>query len=145
MATSRPCAKIGSRATVLIADTSAWIDYLKAKGSPQAGRLRQAIAQREVVVVDPILLEVMAGARQDAVARTRRLLEAQHLEALSPKLDWLDAATIYRQLKWRGITIRSQIDALIAAAAIRLDLPVLHRDRDFAHIAQHTALQIVEM
>lgn len=95
-------------------------------------------------MVDPILLEVMAGARQDAVARTQRLLEAQHLEALSPKLDWLNAATIYRQLKWRGITIRSQIDALIAAAAIRLDLPVLHRHRDFAHIAQHTALQIVE-
>lgn len=47
-------------------------------------------------MVDPILLEVMAGARQDAVARTQRLLEAQHLEALSPKLDWLDAATIYR-------------------------------------------------
>ena len=94
-------------------------------------------------MVDPILLEVMAGARRDAVARTQRLLEAQHLEAVSPKLDWLDAATICRELRWRGVTIRSAVDALIAAAAIRLDLPVLHHDRDFDHIAQHTPLRTV--
>jgi hypothetical protein len=106
--------------------------------------LRTAISDREVVVVDPVLLEVMAGARRDAVTRTQRLLEAQRLEAVSPKLDWLDAATIFRELRWRGVTIRSQIDALIAAVAIRLDLPVLHHDRDFGSIAQHTALEVVE-
>ncbi|MDE0169749.1 MAG: PIN domain-containing protein [bacterium] len=108
-----------------------------------AGRLRQAISAREVIVIDPILMEVMAGARQDAVTSTQRLLEAQHLEAMSPKLDWLDAATIYRELRWRGLIIRSQIDALIAAAAIRLDVPVLHHDRDFGYIAMHTALRVV--
>ena len=94
-------------------------------------------------MLDPILLEVTAGARREVVARTQRLLEAQQLEVLSPRLDWLDAATIYRELRWRGVTLRSQIDALISAAAIRLDLPVLHHDRDFGHIARHTALQLV--
>ncbi len=107
--------------------------------------MRQAISGQEVVTLDPILLEVMAGARRDAVARTQRLLEAQQHEALSPKLDWLDAATIYRELRWRGITIRSQTDALIAAVAIRLNVPVLHHDRDYGHIAEHTPLQLVEV
>ena len=128
---------------MLIADTSAWIEFLRGTGSNPATRLRQAISEQEVIVVDPILLEVMAGARHDAVARTQRLLEAQHLEALSPKLDWLDAATIYRALRWRGVTIRSQMDALIAAVAIRLDVPVLHNDRDFGDIARHTPLRMV--
>jgi predicted nucleic acid-binding protein len=128
---------------MLLADTSAWIDYLKGTGSPVAQRLRRAIASNEVVVVDPILLEVMAGARHDTVARTQRLLEAQHLEAVAPRLDWLDAAAIYRQLRWQGVTVRSQIDALIAAVAIRLDLPVLHHDRDYGQIAHCTALQLV--
>ena len=127
---------------MLVADTSAWVDFLKGTGSPPAVRLRRAISEREVVVIDPILLEVMAGVRRDAVARTQRLLEAQQLEPLFPKLDWVDAATIYRELRWRGVTVRSQIDALIAAVAIRLDVPVLHHDRDFTQIAQHTPLRI---
>ena len=128
---------------MLIADTSAWIEFLRGTGAFPAGRLRQAISVREVIVIDPILMEVMAGARRDAVARTQRLLEAQHLEAVSPKLDWLDAASIYRELRWRGVTVRSQIDALIAAVAIRLDVPVLHHDRDFGYIAGHTSLRMV--
>lgn len=128
---------------MLIADTSVWIDFLKGTGSPHAVRLRLAISESEVVVIDPILLEVMAGVSRDATARTQRLMEAQQLESLFPKLDWLDAAKIYRELRWRGVTVRSQIDALIAAVAIRLDLPVLHRDRDFAQIAMHTPLRIV--
>ncbi len=107
--------------------------------------MRRAISNQEVITLDPVLLEVMAGARRDAVSRTQRLLEAQQHEALSPKLDWLDAATIYRELRWRGITIRSHTDALIAAVAIRLNVPVLHHDRDYGHIAQHTALQLVEV
>ena len=128
---------------MLIADTSAWIEFLRGTGSFPAGRLRQAISEQDVIVIDPILMEVMAGARRDAVARTQRLLEAQHLEALSPKLDWLDAAAIYRELRWRGVVVRSQIDSLIAAAAIRLDVPILHHDRDFGHIARYTTLRTV--
>ena len=128
---------------VLLADTSAWIEFLRATESPQARRLRTAIAGREVVVIDPILLEVMAGAQRDSVASLQRLLVAQHVEGLTPRLDWLDAARIYRELRRRGETLRSQMDALIAAAAIRLDVPVLHRDREFDTIARHTPLRIV--
>ena len=105
--------------------------------------MREAVAGREVVVIDLILLELMAGARRESVASVQRLLVAQHVEGLTPRLDWLDAARIYRELRWRGQTLRSQLDALIAAVAIRLDLPVLHRDRDFDVIARHTPLRIV--
>ena len=41
---------------VLIADTSAWIEFLRGTGSARALRLRQAISEREVIVIDPILL-----------------------------------------------------------------------------------------
>ena len=129
---------------MLLADTSAWVEFLKGTGSAEAKRMRAAIAERDVVVIDPILLEVMAGARRDDVARTQRLLEAQHLEPLAPRLDWLDGATIYRSLRQSGVTVRSPVDALIAAVAIRLDLPVLHRDRDFGAIAGRTPLRVVE-
>lgn len=48
-------------------------------------------------------------------------------------------------LRWAGVTIRSHIDALVAAVAIRLDVPVLHHDRDYDQITQHTGLRTVEM
>lgn len=128
---------------MLIADTSAWVEFLRATGTAEAARLRVAIAEREVVVIEPVLGEVMAGVRRKSVLSTMRLLEAQRLEALAPKRDWLDAAEIYRELRWRGVTIRSFIDVLVAAAAIRLELPVLHRDRDFGLIAQYTDLEVV--
>jgi predicted nucleic acid-binding protein len=130
---------------VLLADTSAWIEFLRSTGSPQSQRMREAISRREVVVIDPVALELMGGARRAAVNQTQRLLDAQHHEALAPRLDWLDGAAIYRELRWRGITVRSQIDALIAAVAIRLQLPVLHRDRNYSEIADHTMLQLVEL
>jgi predicted nucleic acid-binding protein len=40
-----------------------------------------------------------------------------------------------------GVTIRSSVDCLIAACAIRNGLPILHSDRDFDAIARFTPLQ----
>ncbi len=129
---------------MLLADTSAWIEYLRGTGSPSAVRLREGLAQREIVVVDPVVLEVMSGARRDAIGSTRRLLEAQRFEPLASRLDWLDAAEIYRELRTLGVTVRSLVDVLISAVAIRLELPVLHHDRDFENIAEHTRLEVVD-
>ncbi|MDY7105131.1 MAG: PIN domain nuclease [Actinomycetota bacterium] len=128
---------------MILADTSAWIEYLNATGSPQSLRLRRAIADREVVMIDPILLEVLAGARRGVVDSTQRLLQAQPRESVLSTVDWLDAARICRELRWRGVTLRSQVDALIGAVALRLDLPVLHRDRDYDRIAEHTPLRVL--
>jgi predicted nucleic acid-binding protein len=34
-------------------------------------------------------------------------------------------------------------DCLIAAVAMRADLPVLHADKDFDALAEHTALRVI--
>jgi len=54
---------------------------------------------------------------------------------------YLAAADIYRQGRRRGATIRSSIDCLIAAIAIRNSVPVWRRHRDFTTIAAYTALE----
>ena len=129
---------------MLIADTSAWIEFLAGTGSSVATRMRSAITGQDVVTVDPVLLEVMAGTRPENESRTLRLLDAQRFEPIVVRLDWLDAAEIYRGVRRRGETLRSHVDALIAAAAIRLELPVLHRDRDYDVIARHTSLRVMD-
>lgn len=51
------------------------------------------------------------------------------------------AAQLYRTCRAAGYTIRSAHDCLIAACAIRNDVPLLHADIDFDHIARVSALR----
>lgn len=105
-------------------------------------RVREALRREEVVVTDPVLCEVMAGARPGTEDRLLRLLSAQDYRPVAPRADWLDAATIYRECRRQGATVRTLTDCLIAGVAIRTGLPVLHADRDFDAIARCTTLQV---
>jgi predicted nucleic acid-binding protein len=51
------------------------------------------------------------------------------------------AIELYRAARRAGITIRSGIDCLVAACAIRHSLAVLHRDRDFDLLAKVSSLE----
>jgi predicted nucleic acid-binding protein len=54
----------------------------------------------------------------------------------------VSAASLYRCLKRKGITIRKPNDCLIAAVCINQNIEVLHKDKDFDNIAKHTSLKI---
>lgn len=127
---------------MLLADTSAWIEFFRDTGTATCVRLAQGLSDHDVVVTDPVVLEIMSGVRPHEVDSVDWLLSSQHYEPTLARLDWLDAAEIYRGCRRDGMTIRSQIDCLIAATAIRLELPVLHHDRDFGEIAARTRLLI---
>jgi hypothetical protein len=59
--------------------------------------------------------------------------------------DFEDAALIRRLCRRGGETVRSMIDCLIAAVALREGRPLLARDRDFAVIAQWVDLELVDV
>jgi hypothetical protein len=52
-----------------------------------------------------------------------------------------EAAQLYRLARRAGVTVRSGVDCLIAACALRHDLSVFHDDRDFSLLAQVSSLQ----
>ena len=56
--------------------------------------------------------------------------------------DWATAALLYRMCRVNGATIRSMVDCLIAAVAVRHDVPILAKDRDFEALAAHTPLRL---
>ena len=56
--------------------------------------------------------------------------------------DYDDAAALYRRCRQQGETVRRLIDCLIASAAIRTDVPILHHDADFDVLARHTELRV---
>lgn len=107
-----------------------------------SGRVRQLIRAGELVTSDPVRLEILGGARsEDELVRLEQLLARAIVLPTGP-IDYDRAATLYRTCRRGGETVRSFIDCLIAAVAIRHDVPVLHADRDFDALARHTALRI---
>lgn len=127
-----------------VVDTSAWVEYLRATGSTADTAVAAAISSGdELVVLDVVRLELLAGAGSDDRADELRRFLARFtaLPAASPA-DHEVAAELYRAARRAGHTVRSLLDCLIAAAALRVDAPVLARDRDFTVLAGVSAVKL---
>jgi hypothetical protein len=123
---------------VVLVDTSAWIIDLR-----HAGFLKEHVMPEEVATCLPVIQEVLQGIRLGTLYNKAReaFLAMRLLESPMPFDIFEEAAQIYRTGRSIGFTIRSPLDCLIAACAIRNDVPVLHSDRDFNTIARFTRLQ----
>ena len=127
----------------VLADTSAWIEYLRRTGSPANIAVRRLLASQELLVTDVVTLELMAGARDDAdELRLEALLATAEATPVIPE-DWRAAARLQRRCRARGETVRRSADCLIGAVALRVGVPVLHADADFEVLARHTTLRTV--
>jgi hypothetical protein len=126
---------------MLIADTSAWIEYLRATGSPAHLALREAADRDEVVVPELVRAELLAGARSNAEVRAlETMLEHFDTQLLAPRDDFDHAVKLYLRCRATGYTPRGLMDCTITVMAMRAGLPVLHHDRDFAAIARVAGL-----
>jgi len=122
-------------------DTSAWIEYLRQTGSRTNFEVRRML-NNDAHICDVIRMEILAGARdQQHVAQLEKLL-ARATTIKTEPVDYDNAAAIYRACRKLGVTIRAQIDCLIAAIAIRTNTKIIHHDSDFDAIAQVTKLKI---
>jgi predicted nucleic acid-binding protein len=126
----------------MIVDTSAWVEFLRATGSPAHTAVRDGIRDGSpFATCEPVMMEVLAGGRSEShVVELRRLLAGNVFLRTAPT-DWEDAARIYRTGRRQGVTVRKLIDCLIAAIALRTDQAVLHNDADFDAIAQIVPLR----
>jgi predicted nucleic acid-binding protein len=124
---------------VILADTSAWVEYDRGTGSPVALRLRELIEAPagDLAVTEPVVMEVVAGARGDRrEADLRRLLAAFTLIPFDPVSDFDGAARIYRRCRAAGVTPRGMIDCMIAAVAWRSGAALLAHDVDLERVAR---------
>ena len=129
---------------MILADTSAWVEFLRGTGSQVNVRLRTGLERDDLATTDVVLMEVLAGARDDRHReRLRAMLRRADFVPTEGPQDYEDAAELYRICRHRGGTVRALTDCLIAVVALRAGLPVLHSDSDFTTIARHTKLAIV--
>jgi predicted nucleic acid-binding protein len=122
---------------VILADTSAWVEYDRSTGSPTDRRLMELIAsEAPLAVTEPVIMEVLAGARSsEREDDLRRLLQRFPLVAFDAASDFDGAATIYRRCRAVGVTPRGLIDCMIAAVAWRTGSTVLAHDADLDRMA----------
>ncbi len=123
---------------MILADTSAWVEYDRATGSAVDRRLTELLGEEgQLAVTEPVLMEVMAGARDARrEAALRRLLLRFDLLPFEATADFESAARIYRRCRSTGVTPRGMVDCLIASVALRHGATLLAHDADLARIAE---------
>lgn len=131
----------------MVVDTSVWIEFLRATGSAAHTTLVDRIEDGSRLVVPEVVLgELLVGTTDEATAARFRSMAARfELVPIEALVDIEDAARIHRACRRRGEAVRNLIDCIVAATARRLDLPVLHRDRDFEVMARHVDLRTISL
>lgn len=125
---------------MVLVDTSVWIEVFRAR--PRL-RIESVVDFDEVVTCLPVIQEVLQGFRDEQAFRLAR----DSMRALPTVESPLsisvveEAVGLYRSARRRGLAVRSSVDCLIAACALRHGLTVLHRDRDYPALAKVSALQ----
>lgn len=124
-----------------LVDTSVWIETFR-RSRPLD--LESVVSFDDVVTCLPVVQEVLQGFRDEALYRQAReaMLALPIVESPLDDTVVLEAVALFRTARRQGLTIRSGADCLIAACALRHDLEVLHRDRDFTAIARVSALRV---
>jgi len=129
---------------VFLVDTSVWIEVFRRR-IPLS--LEDFIDFDEIVTCWPVIQEVLQGFRDErayALAREAMISLPIVESPLGPRV-FEDAVRLYRDARRKGFTIRSGVDCLIAACALRNDLGVLHLDRDFEKLARVSALRVTDI
>jgi predicted nucleic acid-binding protein len=124
---------------VVLVDTSIWIEVFR---KPSRLQLESVVDLDEIVTCLPVIQEVLQGFRDDRAFRVARdsMLAFPIVESPLRSEVFQEAAQLYRFARRSGVTVRSSVDCLIAACALRHGLKVLHDDRDFSLLAQVSPL-----
>ena len=131
---------------MLLADTSAWVEFDRATGSAVDQRLTELISGAgALAVTEPVVMEVASGARDDArEVMLRRLLLRFELLRFDAAVDFDGAVRIYRTCRRAGVTPRGMVDCMIAAVARRSGAAILARDTDMNRIAKILGIDLDE-
>ncbi len=125
---------------MFLVDTSVWVEAFR---KPSHFDLPSVVEIDDVVTCLPIIQEVLQGFRDETAYRIAReaMFAFPIVESPLPRGVFEEAVMLYRAARRKGLTIRSSVDCLIATCALRHDLTVLHRDRDFEALTRVSTLR----
>ncbi|WOG27202.1 PIN domain-containing protein [Endozoicomonas sp. 8E] len=125
---------------MVLVDTCVWSAALRRRRTESIPEetilLQRLIRQHRAVMIGPILQEVLTGIKYDE--QFTRLCEKLSAFDLLPimEMDYISAATQANICRRNGVQ-GSHTDFLIAAMAIKHQIPVLTKDKDFIHYRKY--------
>jgi predicted nucleic acid-binding protein len=134
-------ASIAPESAGLLVDTSAWIELFRRHPRPAAAEVAGELDR--AVTCLPVIQEVLQGFGDESLFRAARtaMYALPCVESPLSASVVEEAVELYRRARRAGLTVRSSVDCLIAACAIRHQLAVVHCDRDFAALAKIAPLE----
>ena len=129
---------------MVIIDTSAWIEYLQGGQPSVVSKVDRLLNLDLVGIGDLIYCEIIQGIPSESQRR-----QVSDLLLALPRFDMVGfhiaqkASANFRLLRSRGVTIRKTIDVIIGTFCAENDLPLVHHDRDFDHMARFIGLKIL--
>ena len=128
---------------MIVADTSAWIDYFRGVNARHTDILDKELQVNRVVTGDLIITELLQGFQNAKEYREAKLLmERLEYRDLVGKKIAFKAADHFRSLRSKGITIRKTIDVIIATFCIENGFQLIHNDRDFDAMEASLGLKV---
>ena len=124
---------------MVIVDTSVWIEVFR---KDSTFRLDSVVEFDEIVTCLPVVHEVLQGFHDERAFTLARdaMLALPIVESPLRREVFLEATDLFRRARRSGRTVRSGVDCLIAACALRNALTVLHRDRDYNSLSEVSGL-----
>jgi predicted nucleic acid-binding protein len=124
-----------------LVDTTVWVHYLRGTEAALKSRLASLALEDRAVTCALVMHEILRGAISD-----REFMMLQDLFLALPQVSidgdvWESAWKNAYLLKKKGLTI-PMADVVLASAAMRHHLTLLHADRHFTLIARHLDLKV---
>ena len=126
-----------------LVDTSAWLFALRKDANPEIKSRLDTLLREDIVLITGIIkLELLGGTRtREEFSRLKSRLDALPYVSIEEPLLWDLAYEMAFDLRRKGVTI-PYTDILIASAAIKGDIILLHADVHFDQVAKHSKLRV---
>jgi predicted nucleic acid-binding protein len=126
-----------------LVDTSAWLFALTKDANPEIKSRLDTLLREDIVLITGIIkLELLGGTRtREEFSRLKSRLDALPYVPMEEALLWDLAYEMAFDLRRKGVTI-PYTDILIASAAIKEDIILLHADVHFDQVAKHSKLRV---
>lgn len=126
---------------MIVADTSAWVNFLRKPASTTGREMDSLLAQNEIALTGIVLAEVLQGAKEESeYEKLRDLLDAVPFLEDSQET-WAKVGHLAFGLRREGRPI-PVTDAAVATVAIEHNCPILTLDEHFRRIPGLTLYKV---